>query len=374
MIYADYNATSLTDTSHHEHVLRLLKTAEGNPSSIHKMGRQSKLILEDSRKHIGLLLGASPENIIFTSGATESNNLLITSILNKQQTKTTHFVLSKTEHPSIINPIEFAFKKNQCTRSFINVDKNGIVYLEEILNSITAGTSCICLIHVNNEVGSINPIQMLSQKIKEKFPNIHIHVDSVQALGKLDLTWLGTSTIDSASFSAHKIGGFKGCGCLYLKNPKNHQFSLLLGGSQEEGKRAGTENLPGIISFGLIAKELFKYTEKTLHIESLRTYLIDHIQRMPHVNINGTPSKTIFNTLNLYIKNRDIQELLLTFEHHNIAISSKSACSSGISAASYVLLAMGYSEEIAKNSIRISLGPQNTLDDVKKIVSVLKTF
>lgn len=372
MIYADYNATCPSKTSHLSDVMQILRGAEGNPSSIHQFGRRSKAILEESRQNIAQILGASSDQIIFTSGATEANNMMIASILGDNEPQ--HIVLTKTEHPSVINPITVRQKKNLCRASFISVDKDAIINQKDLFDTIDENTKCICLIHVNNEVGAINPVEDISKKIKNKYPNIHIHVDAVQALGKIYLTWLGKSQIDSASFSAHKIGGLKGCGCLYLKSPQKHHMSFMLGGGQEEGKRAGTENLAGIISFGIIAKDIFRDPQWMNPAKVLRSYLINQIQSLDHVHIHGDPDKIIYNTINLHVDKVDLQTLLLKFEHQGIAISSKSACSSGISQASYVLQAMGYSEEIAKNSVRISLGYNNTKKDMERIVKLLASL
>ena len=373
MIYADYNATALPTKDHLQEVFVKLQEASGNPSSPHLFGRKAKLALETARQKVADLFLCPSESIVFTSSATEANNLLINSHLQSRAGNPSNILTSVVEHPSILNPIKEGVRKKLCSVHFCNVDKECIINSEEIEELIqNKKIDLVCLIHVQNEIGSINNIQAISDKIKKISKDTHIHVDSVQALGKIDLKWLSSSSVDSASFSAHKIGGLQGIGCLYLK-ARHTLKPLIFGGGQELGSRAGTENLSGIISFGCISSFIQSESyKKSLHfIKYLKQNLLNELKPFSNIMLHGNPKKQADNTISLYIHNLNLQNLLISFERHKIAVSSKSACSSGIHSPSYTLKAMGLSDEIATNSIRISLGPSNTEDDIAIIAQLL---
>jgi len=375
MIYADYNATWPCTRSHYRQVLEKLQNSDGNPSSLHVLGRKAKLALETSRKSVAELFSARDHNILFTSSATEANNIIIHSFLKKKALDNlTKILVSKVEHPSILNPVLRGVQDNLCHAYYCNVNHNCLLNIDHLEQLLTKNDiDLVCLIYVHNEVGSINPIREISSKIKQLSPKTHIHIDAVQALGKVDLNWLASSSVDSASFSAHKIGGFKGVGCLYLKNHRQDITPLISGGGQELGIRAGTENLPGIISFGIIAESITnsKLDVSISKLEKLKNNLVEKIKGYPNIIIHGDLNNIICNTINFHIKGIDVQKILIAFEQKDIAVSSKSACSSGINSPSYSLKAMGIDDQIASNSIRISLGVDNTANDIEQIASII---
>ncbi len=371
-IYADYNASTPSTPEHNRKVVSILNQTLANPSSIHHLGRKAKLALEESRHHVAALFGSDKNKIIFTSGATEANNLVIQGFVYEHffKTKTkTEIVITEGEHSSVRQIVEVLEKRGLCNVTYIPLNTMGFVDHSSVSQYISKSTQLVCLIHVNNETGAINPLSKLCSTIRKHAPHTHIHIDAVQSFGKMDLTYFASSTIDSASASGHKIGAFKGVGCLYVKNPVNLS-PLIYGGGQERGWRAGTENLPGIISFGIRAEELIgKNTLPAL--EQLRSYLVDGLLKIPEVHLHGDPAHCLPTTVNFHVDGLRGEELLLTFDSAGIALSNGSACSSGGGRPSGVLKAMGYSEEIATHSVRVSFGEASMQEDIDAILKTL---
>ena len=373
-IYVDHNASSPCSSKHYKEVFTILEKIDGNPSSTHYYGRQAKSGLEKSRFFLADYLQVDTKQVFFTSGATESNNIVVQSLCSHNQ-EVQNVLLSKTEHPSISVPLKKLEKQQKLKLLYFPVDSRGLYKKEELLDLVQKYSSCIravFLLYVNNETGVVNDVKFLTDCIKRINSSIHVHVDAVQALAKCELSWLRDSLLDSASFSSHKIGGFKGVGALYLKNPDAEKYVFLQGGSQELGHRAGTENLPGIISFGLKLKDLKQeglWSQKTLEVKQ---YIVERICGLPPLVIHGDQGLTSCNTISFHIKGRDVQELLLRFELAGVAVSSGSACSSGLVEPSQVLIAMGFNEEEAGSSIRISLSPTNTIEEAEKIVNLIQ--
>lgn len=372
-VYADYNATGPVDPAHYDEVVKMLKEVDGNPSSIHHFGRTAKIALEDARAQIAKLLSVGNQQIVFTSGATESNNFAIQGVVckNSQMDEIPHIIITSTEHPSVRTTAEILRDRGLCELTIAPVDNYGIVNEEELLQLIKPSTVLICMIHANNEVGSINPVKEISEKIKNKKDSIHIHIDSVQAFGKIDMTWLENSKIDSLSASSHKISGFKGVGLLYLK--KNTTLNTYIcGGGQERNRRSGTENMPGIISFGLRAKHIRENPDWFDGVNELKAKLVEEFLKIDGLEFHGDLEKGLPSTFNFHIEGVPGEDIMLNFDLAGICISSGSACSSGVQRPSAVLKAMGYPDWIALNSTRISFGPHNTLEDVDIIIHTLK--
>lgn len=374
MIYFDHNASSPPQKKHYKRVIERLEKVDANPSSIHQMGRRSKLVLEDSREMIASVLGAQAKNVIFTSGASEANNLALYYLKKKSvdEKELIEVAYTKLDHPSLSKALDpKLFNINALPLSsegLILEDEIKIILKEKKIDFVS-------LTYVNGELGVINPVISLAEIIKSLTPDCHIHVDAVQALGKIDLRDLHGSKIDSASFAAHKIGGLKGIGCLYVKESlKAKLVPMIEGGSQEFGLRSGTENLMGVISFAEIVKtiDVDQYNEK---LSSLRECLLSFVGDVSNqIIVNGNPKKSVANTLNLHIKNISTQKLLLGFEREGILLSTKSACSSGVSGPSLTLKAIGLSDHVASNSIRVSLGLSNTLEEVKHFIKFLSNL
>lgn len=371
-IYADYNATTPCSPEHNKKVLNLLRAKSANPSSIHHLGRETKLILEEAREKVASVLGAPKNNIFFTSGATESNNCAIQGHVFHRffQQKKAKIFISNAEHSSIFQTARYLEGKGLCELFFIPVNKYGFVDKESLLEHFRSDATLVSLIHVNNETGAISNILELVSLIKEKSPMTQVHVDAVQSYGKLDMRMFHSSPVDSISASAHKIGGFKGVGCHYLKNPLN--FSpLIIGGGQERNYRAGTENIPGIISFGLRAEEVVNDHSLINKVKVLRDALIKGLREISEVHLHSNPEYCLPTTVNFHLEGVSGEELLFTFDSAGIYVSSGSACASGGGKPSRVLEGMGYTQEIASSSIRISFGDGNTLEDVDLILKTL---
>lgn len=371
-VYADHNATTPSAAGHYRKVFALLEKTVGNPSSIHHLGREAKLVLEDSRLKVASLFGADKNRILFTSGATEANNFVIQGLVHERYYKTgkkAKILLSTAEHASVYQVAEAMEKRGLCELLYIPVNSNGIVQVETLINSLSSDIALVALIHVNNETGAINPLAELVDLIRKKSPHAHIHVDAVQSCGKLDLRWFDASGIDTASASAHKLGGLKGVGCLYHKRALA-LLPLMYGGGQERGWRAGTENLPGIISFGIRAEELLDKSWMD-SAEKLRSQFVAGLAPIPGAHVHGDPASCLPTTVNFHVDGLRGEELLLSFDSAGISVSNGSACSSGGGRPSHVLKAMGYTDEVAAHSVRVSFGESSTVEDLEVILKTL---
>ena len=371
MLYADANAGLPTTARHLDQVGKRLLAADANPSSIHAFGRKARIALEEARQQVCIYLGITPDQFIFTSGGTESNNLVI----NACTTNTSNPLVAYTagDHPSIRTTVQQLTEQGRCRSKQIPLDSDGYVQhpaLEEVLRDKPA---LVCLTHANSETGVINDITAIAQQIKAWQPQTHIHCDTVQALGKLDLRgFLAKTALDSSAFSAHKLGALKGCGGLYVKD--SHALTAqLCGGSQEQRRRAGTENLIGAISFGLTVAALPEQLPLwQKHVQQLKNTLVSALARLPSTCIHGSRSHCLPNTVNFHIEGVRGEDLLLALDLAGFAVSSGSACSSGIIRSSPVLEAMGYDTNIASNSLRVSFTNQGDQHDISRMVQVLQ--
>lgn len=376
LIYADANATYPVAAEHYRRVASKLIEVDGNPSSIHARGRSAKVALEDSREQLAKLFGANHEEIIFTSGATEANNMVIHGISNKpQNTGSCEILIGSTEHPAVREPAFLSEKFNRATVKEIPVSKEGFADKNWILENISEKTKLIALMHANNEVGTINDVVSIADAVKKINPEIHFHVDAVQTFGKLPLDNYANSSIDSAAISAHKVGGFKGIGALYLRRGIK-LAKLVSGGGQERSRRPGTENMPGIISLGLRAKDLKEDIEQNWWspAQKAKMHWIETLNRIDGMHIHGIPESdtdSIANTVHFHIDGVSGDDILLNFDLAGILSSSGSACSSGVSRPSHVLTAMGYDDWSALNSIRTSFSNDVTIDDINYMSDVL---
>ncbi|MDE3270060.1 MAG: cysteine desulfurase family protein [Pseudomonadota bacterium] len=374
MFYADANAGVPSSERHLKQVFRLLQESDGNPSSMHKYGRKARVAIETARRDICSYLHIDSEKFIFTSGGTESNNLIIHAFAapHAQSSELPHILITAGDHPSIRNTAQTLAEQQRCALDTIPITKAGIVAVEQLPKLVRPNTVLACLTHANSETGVINPVADIASAIKELNPNTHVHCDAVQALGKIELNdSLSTNAqLDSASFSAHKLGALKGCGGLYLKNslPRAQMY----GGSHEFNLRAGTENLAGIISFGCVVKALPDQLSRwQQHVAGLKSILLEELATTDALMLAGD-SPCLPNTVYVHLPRTKVEDLILNLDLAGIAVSSGSACSSGISRPSTTLTQMGYDSQIASNALRISFGQQGTADDVKKMLVILK--
>jgi len=383
-IYVDYNSTAPLEDAHLEAVMAAVRQFDGNPSSQHATGRRAKVALEDARNQVAALLGCRAQEVVFTSGATESNNLVIQGVTGKlsefftnlpepKSARLPHVIVGATEHPSVLELVQVLAERGRIRLSIAPVDQNGVILSDALLSLIDTDTALVAVMLVNNETGAVQPVAALADAVKAKNSAVHFHTDAVQAMGKIDISWLASSKVDSAAFSGHKIGAFKGIGALYLKAGSKLQ-ALTLGGGQERARRPGTENVPGIISFGLRARDLVSDPAKSwLERERpAQQAFLAALGRISGVQVHGDPGAGAANTINFHIEGVAGDDLLLNLDLAGIAASSGSACSSGVGRPSHVLKAMGYSDWIALNSVRISFGARGGAGDVDRIAEVLE--
>lgn len=367
-VYFDHSATTSVDPLVVEAMLPFFHEKFGNPSSIHSFGRETKVALEEAREAVAEFLKTRAADIYFTSGGTESDNLAIKGVAYELKNKGNHIITSKVEHHAVLHTCE-ALEKEGFEITLLNPDKYGMVHPEAVEKAIKSNTILISIMHANNEVGTINPIEKIGEIAQSK--GILFHTDAVQTFGKLPLN-LSKLPIDLMSISGHKIYGPKGIGVLYIR--KGVKLAQLMhGGGHERNRRAGTENIPGIIGLAK-AVELRKqnFKNENEQVKKLRDRFAERINKeVPRAILNGHPEKRLSGHLNLSFQGIEGEALLLSLDLKGIAASSGSACTSGSIDPSHVLLAMGVKPELARSSIRFSLGKDNTDADVDYTLEIL---
>jgi len=364
----DNSATTPVKKEVLDEMLPYFSEKYGNPSSIYSLGSKSKNAVENARDKVAKVLGAKPNEIFFTAGGSESDNWAIKGIAYANKDKGNHIITTKIEHHGILHTCQY-LERQGFKVTYLDVDEYGMVDLDELRESITDETILITIMFANNEIGTIQPIKEIGQIAKEK--NIYFHTDAVQAIGhvKIDVDDLN---IDLLSLSAHKFYGPKGIGALYIRQGvKIH--SLIEGGAQERSRRAGTENVPGIVGLGkaieLAYENIDEHNEKLI---KLRERLIKKIfENISHVRLNGHPEKRLPGNVSFCFEFIEGESLLLSLDMEGIAGSSGSACTSGSLDPSHVLLAIGLPHEIAHGSLRLSLGDFNTEEEVDYVVEKL---
>ena len=367
VIYADNNATTKVAPEVLETMLPYLKDLYGNPSSMHTFGGKVEFKIKEARTSVAALLGAAPEEIVFTSCGTESDSTAIrATILSNPDKK--HIITSRVEHPAVKNLFEY-LSKNGYRVTFVPVDNKGRLDIDYLYNNLTENTALVSIMWANNESGVVFPIEEISRVVKER--GIVFHTDAVQAVGKIPID-LNKVDIDMLSLSGHKLHGPKGVGALYVR--KGTKFSpFLIGGHQESGRRGGTENVASIIGLGkaceLAADHL---TEENIRVKQLRDKLENEIlTRIPNTLINGDRENRLPNTTSLAFEYVEGESILLMMDEFGICASSGSACTSGSLEPSHVLRAMGVPFTAAHGSIRFSLSIYNTEEEIDFIIEKL---
>ena len=341
----------------------------GNPSSLYTLGRTAKVGIEEARKHVANLINCDKNEIYFTSGGTESDNTALKGIMCFKKNKGKHIITTKIEHHAILNTCK-TLEENGVKVTYLNVNEEGIVNLEELVNAITEDTILISVMFANNEIGSIQPIEKIGKIAKEK--GIIFHTDAVQACGNVRID-VKEMNIDMLSLSGHKIGAPKGIGALYVS--KNIEFQNLIdGGHQERDKRAGTENVPGMIGLGeachIAKNNMDTHVNK---LKELRDFYFSEIQnRISDIKINGSIEHRLPGNSNISFKGINGSELLMKLDEKGICASAGSACSSGSSMPSHVLTAIGLNQELSKGALRTTFGKSNTKEDVEFLVDSLE--
>lgn len=367
-VYFDNSATTKTDERVIEAMMPYITENYGNPSSIYKIGRENRKAVEEAREQVAKALKCESNEIYFTNGGSESDNTAIRGIAYAYKNKGNHIITSKIEHPAVLETCK-QLEKEGFEVSYIGVDENGIIKLDELKNAIKPTTTLISIMFANNEIGTIEPIEEIGKIAKEN--NIFFHTDAVQAVGNVEID-VKQLNIDALSMSGHKFYGPKGIGALYVK--KGIKFEKLInGGHQERNKRAGTENVAGIVGLGkaieLAYQELDEHNKK---IKELRDYYVEQVKaKIPYIRINGDETKRLPGNSNISFRFIEGEGLLLNLDLKGICASSGSACTSGSLEPSHVLLAIGLPHEIAHGSLRISIGKYNTKEEVDYLVENL---
>lgn len=370
-IYMDHSSSTPTNQRVIEVMAPYFNKYYGNPSSLYALAQESAKAREAAREKVAKLLNAKVGEIIFTSGGTEANNFAIKGVAFANENKGNHIITSKIEHHSVFNTCKW-LEKRGFDVSYIGVDKYGIVNLDELENSITDKTILITIMHANNEVGTIEPLSEIARVAKDN--NIYLHTDAVQTVGKVrvEVNELGVALL---TLSGHKFYGPKGVGALFIKKGTKID-SLLHGGHHEQNKRAGTENVPGIVGLGVACEIAMEEMEgENKRLRDLRDSLEEGLtERIEDIIVNGHPEKRLSGVLSICIKHIEGESMLLHLDNNSIAASSGSACTSGSLEPSHVLTSMGIPPEVAHGSLRFSLGRSNKESDVDKVIDVLPSI
>ncbi|MDI6886622.1 MAG: cysteine desulfurase family protein [archaeon] len=339
----------------------------GNPSSVHSHGFKAKQILEESRASVAALVNADQNEIVFTSGATESNNLALIGYALRNREKGNHIITSAVEHMSVINPCKF-LQKNGFEISYAPVDRYGVVDPSFIEESVKEDTLLISVQHANNEIGTIQPIEELGKTARER--GVALHVDATASLGKIEVN-VEKLNVDLLTLSSNDIYGPRGVGALYVRKGTKVQ-PLLLGGGQERGLRSGTEDVACIVGFGAAAEITRKeYVDEAARLTKMRDKLIDRILKIEESYLNGHPEKRLPNNVNVRFSYIEGESIVLSLDQEGIQASTGSACSSKTLQPSHVLTAMGLKHEEAHGSLLLTLGRLNEDEDVEKLLGVL---
>lgn len=369
MIYLDNAATTKVDKEVYEAMEPYFQEFYGNPSSIYTFAGKSKKEIEDARRTVAEFIGAKPKEIYFTSGGSESDNWAVKGAALARQDKGKHIITSKIEHHAILHTCEF-LEKQGFEVSYIDVDENGVIKLEELKKAIREDTILISVMFANNEIGTIQPIQEIGEIAHEK--GIVFHTDAVQAYGHVPIN-VDELHVDILSASGHKINGPKGIGIMYLRDSIKIE-PLIHGGAQERGKRGGTHNTPGIIGFGKATQiAAGKMEERRAYETELRDYFIEKVMKeVPYTKLNGHRTQRLSNNANFSFRFIEGESLLIMLDRKGIYGSSGSACTSGSLDPSHVLLAIGLPHEIAHGSLRLTLSEDNTKEEIDYVVEQLK--
>ena len=367
-IYLDHAATTYTDKEVLEEMLPFFTELYGNPSSVYSIGRSAKKHVDIARERVAKALGALPEEIYFTAGGSESDNWAIKGVAYGNKDKGNHIITTNIEHHALLHACE-SLEKEGFDITYLPVDEYGMIDIEDLKKAISDKTILISIMYANNEIGTIQPIEEIGEIAKEK--GIYFHTDAVQAIGNINID-VKAQNIDMLSLSAHKFYGPKGVGAFYVRKGVKI-LNLLHGGGQERGKRAGTENVPGIVGLGkAIELATSNIAEENSRIIKLREKLVEGVMKnIPYTRLNGHPEKRLPGNANFCFRYIEGESLLLNLDMKGIAGSSGSACTSGSLDPSHVLLAIGLPHEIAHGSLRLTIGKENTEEEIDYVLEVL---
>lgn len=372
--YLDHAATTPPDPRVIEAMLPMLTTYWGNPSSIYLEGQEARRAIDSARKVCADLLGAVPKEIVFTGGGTESDNAAIrgAAFAQRERGRGNHIITSAIEHHAVLHTVE-QLEREGFRATYLPVDREGFVNLSELEAAVGPETTVVSVMTANNEVGTIQPIAEISRIAKAKNPRVVVHTDAVQAAGAIDIS-PNALGVDLLSIAAHKLYGPKGVGLLYIRNRTPWQ-SMLLGGSQEKERRAGTENVAGIVGLATAMKLAWdEFEMRNAHSRALRDRLLYELpERIPDTVITGPtdPERRLSNNFSCCFQNVEGESVLLALDMAEVAASSGSACTTGALEPSHVLTAMGIDSDLAHASLRLTVGASNTNADIDRVLTQL---
>ena len=361
LIYLDHAATTPVSSSVFAAMQPFFCDCYGNPSSIYEFSMKSKKALTAARETIASALGCEPSEIYFTSGGSESDNWALRGIAEEMKEKGKHIITTKIEHHAVLNTCKW-LEKNGFRVTYVGVDENGIVKMEELRRAVTSDTILISVMAANNEIGTLQPIKEIGMFAKQR--GIYFHTDAVQAFGHIPMK-VNEMNVDLLSASAHKFNGPKGVGFLYVRQGVPLP-SMIYGGGQERGRRAGTENIPGIVGMGEACREAVEHMKSRAEKERyLRDYFIYTVLRnIPYTRVNGSRRQRLPNNVNFSFQFVEGESLLIMLDMQGICASSGSACTAGSMEPSHVLMALGLPEEVIHGSIRFTLGAETTKEEI----------
>lgn len=368
VIYLDHAATTPIDPEVLDAMMPYMTEKFGSASTLYLLGREARDAVELAREQVADLIGAQPEEIYFTSGGTESDNWAIYGVTAAKAAKGKHVITCKIEHHAVLEPCHY-LEKQGWTVTYLDVDPNGFVNVDELASAITDQTVLITIMHANNEIGTVEPVEEIGKIARER--KIHFHTDTVQSVGHIPVR-VDEIGCDSLAISAHKLYGPKGIGAMYIRKGARVE-RYMRGGGQENNKRAGTHNVAGIVGLGKAA-ELAKarMAEEAEKTAKLRDALIEGVEsRIKDVKLNGDRVKRLPNNVNFSFAGVEGESMILLMDMNGICVSSGSACTSGSLEPSHVLMALGLAHEQAHGSLRMTLGKDNTPADIDKVLDTL---
>ena len=367
-VYADNAATTSVSKTALDAMMPYLTTQYGNPSSLYSFAQEAKEALEEARKTVADIIGAEPKEIYFTSGGSEADNQAIVSMAKFGAIKgKKHLISTKFEHHAVLHTLK-QLEKQGFEVTLLDVHEDGVVRLEDVEAAIREDTALVTIMFANNEIGTVQPIREIGELCRSK--GIPFHTDAVQAAGHMPIN-VKEMNIDLLSMSGHKFHAPKGVGVLYAKRGMP-LFNIIEGGAQERGKRAGTENIPGIVALAAALKESVDNMEaNTAKIIPMRDKLFAELSKIPHSKINGSLEHHVPGTVNMCFEGIEGESLLLMLDAKGICASSGSACTSGSLDPSHVLLSIGLPHEVAHGSLRLSIGEYNTMEEIDYIIKVV---
>jgi cysteine desulfurase len=366
IVYSDNAATTPISKNVYNAMLPYLTSGYGNPSSLYALAREEKKAVDQARLYAAQLIGCDPQEIIFTSGGSEADNLALKGLLfsGKLPKNKRHIITSTIEHHAILHTCEFLERIGYCV-TYVGVDGQGHIKLDELENAITEDTAVVSIMAANNEIGTIQPLKEIADICHNK--GTLFHTDAVQAVGHMEIN-VKEMGIDMLSLSGHKLRGPKGIGALYCRKGIVLE-PLIHGGGQENGKRSGTENVAGIVGLGEAMRYAKEHMSEYLpYVQSLRDRLIEGVLKIPYTQLTGDPENRLPGTASFVIECIEGESLVLRLDMAGIATSTGSACSTGSLDPSHVLMAIGLPHEIAHGSLRVTLGEQNTVEDVDYLI------